>query len=481
MPPQTISLRPQTSRQARRAYQKAGGTPRLSEVEQRRLERSAELEERAARIRAHNARSRENKRKRAEKLEKERETRRRMGISEPTKIKISPSQLSLGNFVKYRTNMRGKEAHSSSKTYVKEETTESVPRTCPNPAYCSSNNDSPEQPILEEQQLKNPTSPSQRLVPHHIVPSSSRGKKASSESLMPPPLFRAPLRKTSVNQMTRPCSKPQKDDLSAMIGNDWDSLFDSNTQVEREISSYNEQPPAPYQPSKVAPSALLNPPPMAPSDLLASISTQDLQYSSSPPSPAKDHSDEVSNLSDEHRSKLPTKCLARSEESTITLQKRRPTSLLRPNELDMIMAALWNMYCLRLSLPDIRRLISGQRLDGDAGIIPPRLVILMAIKVEEERKPGKPPPVPIVLMQWASSMQEIEAQGDKLAASARVEMDSHLLNTVSSCNIAAPGPRATDLQPVAMNDRITTSKSLDEFDEFDGFELSTQDLCEFDV
>ncbi|KAL9004029.1 MAG: hypothetical protein Q9188_003142 [Gyalolechia gomerana] len=480
MPPQVVSLRPQTSHQARRAYLKAGGAPRLSEVEQRQLERSAELEARAARIRAHNTRARENKRKRAEKLEKERETRKRMGISEPTKIKISPSQLSLGTFVETKPRVKGEEIHPS-KVYVKEETPERLPHTGPSPAYCVSNTDAPDHLESEQQRSKNFTPPpsSHKAVPRYFSPPPSKGKKARPASLMPPPPSRAPLRKTSVNKMARPSSKPHKDDLSTMIGNDWDSFFDSNTQVEREISSYKEKPPAQYPPPQVTPDIPVNSFLMVASDLLANISTQDLQYSSSPPSPAKGNNDQVSNLVEGYENELPPNGTRQPEEATITLKERRLTSSLCRNELETITTALLNSYCHRLSLPDIRRLISGQRLDGDAAVIPPRLVTLMAIKIEEERRPRKPPPMPIELMRWATSMQEVEAKEEKQATPGRAKVNSHCSKTAfSNRDFALPDRRAADTRPVSTNKGTTTSRS---FDEFDGFDLSTQDLREFDV
>ncbi|KAL8943178.1 MAG: hypothetical protein Q9216_001232 [Gyalolechia sp. 2 TL-2023] len=480
MPLQTVSFRPQTSHQARRSYQKAGGAPRLSEIEQRRLERSAQLEERAAKIRAHDNRARENKRKRAEKLEKERETRKRMGISEPTKIKISSSQLSLGTFVKSKTEIRG-EGTQSSKGYVKEETPACVPGTCSSPAYCVSNSNPPEHLKFEQQRPNNCTPPpsSQRSMPHQIIQPPSEDKKASCASLMPPPRSRAPLRKTAANITAHPGSKQQKNDLSTMIGNDWDSLFDSNTQVEREISGYKEKSPAQYSTTKLNPDIQVKSLPMVPLDLLADISTQDLQYSSSPPSPVKDSSNEVPNLPNGYINRLPPNGLHQSKESTIVCLKQRPSSSLSRDELDVIIAAVLNMYCLRLSLPATRRLISGQRLNGDGSIVAPRLVTLMAIKIEEERLLGKPTPMPTELLQWATSMQETEVKRERPAATARAGTLSDSSKTANSCrNIAPQNPRATDSGPLSVNGRIATSKSFDEFDDFD---LSTQDLRAFDV
>ena len=97
MPP-TISTRPQTSRQARRAYLKSRGTLRLSERELRQLERSAELQARADRIKERENKRKANLKKRNERIEKEREARQRMGIASPVKETVGASQLRLDAF-----------------------------------------------------------------------------------------------------------------------------------------------------------------------------------------------------------------------------------------------------------------------------------------------------------------------------------------------------------------------------------------------
>ena len=99
MPYQNNPSRPQTSRQAKRAFQKRGGRPLITEAERKQNERRAELLERAARIKAHNIRARENKRKREERQAEAREARKKQGLPEPSKIHIGPSQTNLGDFV----------------------------------------------------------------------------------------------------------------------------------------------------------------------------------------------------------------------------------------------------------------------------------------------------------------------------------------------------------------------------------------------
>ncbi|KAI4148676.1 MAG: hypothetical protein L6R39_002721 [Caloplaca ligustica] len=273
MPPQAVSFRPQTSRQARRAYQKAGGVPRLSEVELRRLQRSAELQERAARIKAHNDRAKENKRKKSEKLEREREARKRMGIPEPTKLKIGSSQLSLGAFVGAAFK---KERDGTHRPELSLENCRKIkgPIPKPNPVRHAA---------VAPKSAESPTrnSSTEGAISHNTSISSKQETKPNpptAPSLMPPPA-RPPLREVSCNPIAQPRAQsraqPRNHDLGSLISTDWDALFDSNTQVEREISDTREKPLAATS-TKTSYTA--------PSDLLASICTQDLEYSSPPPS-----------------------------------------------------------------------------------------------------------------------------------------------------------------------------------------------------
>ena len=94
-----VSSRPQTLRQARRAYQKAGATTRLSAGQIRQLERSAELQERADRIREREYKRKANLKKKNEKIEREREARARMGIPSPVNEDVGASQMRLGAFL----------------------------------------------------------------------------------------------------------------------------------------------------------------------------------------------------------------------------------------------------------------------------------------------------------------------------------------------------------------------------------------------
>lgn len=95
------STRPQTSREAKAAYNKRHAKTYMSKEEHQRLHREEQREERRLEILRKEAARKEAARKRAEKESKQREKRRRMGISNP-EVKLSPGQLKIGNFL--RTN-----------------------------------------------------------------------------------------------------------------------------------------------------------------------------------------------------------------------------------------------------------------------------------------------------------------------------------------------------------------------------------------
>ena len=99
--PTTLSHRPQTLKQAKKAYRKSGATVRLTESELAVIERRVVLQERADRIKEREARRKANLKRRDEKIQREREARQRMGIQSPVKggIHVGPSQLHLGDFM----------------------------------------------------------------------------------------------------------------------------------------------------------------------------------------------------------------------------------------------------------------------------------------------------------------------------------------------------------------------------------------------
>ncbi|KAL8856264.1 MAG: hypothetical protein Q9178_007101 [Gyalolechia marmorata] len=293
-PQRAVSHRPQTCRQARRAYQRAGATPRITPAEQRRIDRAAELQERAARIRLHNVRARENKRKKAEKEEKDREIRKRMGIQEPAKFKIGPSQTNLGSFVdaapkhKQPESLESDVVECSSPYRPTEDTkTEDISMDCHSFPKLAENRD-----CIKTDATVVPAKPpercctSQQTVGPHVFPTSQKVQSTTmvpSTTLMPPPPPRLSSKTSASKLILNTC--PQLSEpvaAAAAINSDWDFFLDSNTQVEREISGGPKDAPihAVYEQATSATTVLRSVTP--PADLLAGISTQDLQYSSSP-------------------------------------------------------------------------------------------------------------------------------------------------------------------------------------------------------
>ncbi|KAL8713244.1 MAG: hypothetical protein Q9220_002765 [cf. Caloplaca sp. 1 TL-2023] len=286
MPQRTVSSRPQTLRQAKKAYQKAGASPRLSAVEQRRLERSAELQERAARIRAHNLRAKENKRKRAERLEKAREARQRMGQPEPTKNDIGPSQLSLGSFVRTRKGITDEECKPKVELTHDIKPVEVIQGSPIYPDLLKA--ESPMKPVCilpkSETSPAEKSSTSSLLCPPSPLTNAGSLKKifVPSTSLMLPP--KLPIKRPISYSKPKVTATPFKSEANKPLATDWDIFFDSNTQVEREISNHTAKPPISPTDRNDTVKSVVCPPLDIQTDLFADISTQDLQYypSSSP-------------------------------------------------------------------------------------------------------------------------------------------------------------------------------------------------------
>lgn len=94
--PQSETLhRPQTLKQAKKAFKKAGALPRFSDAEIRRLNRAAELQARADREKEKERKRKANLKKRVERLAKEREARKKAHFPDVKKGHIAPSQLQL--------------------------------------------------------------------------------------------------------------------------------------------------------------------------------------------------------------------------------------------------------------------------------------------------------------------------------------------------------------------------------------------------
>ncbi|KAL8918677.1 MAG: hypothetical protein Q9208_007238 [Pyrenodesmia sp. 3 TL-2023] len=507
MPPQAVSLRPQTTRQARKAYQKAGGAPRLSEVELRRLERSAELQERAARIKAHNDRARENKRKKAEKLEKEREARKRMGIPEPTKFKVGSGQLRLGAFVSAGIKRKREEFDRPGlslegcvkieypvpdKVILKQE--EDTPR----------HSEGPPKDVTTGEVVAHQT----YIPPRELI----KNKFATAASLMPPPPPRPPLRELSANAMARNAPKSTKIELIDRTETDWDSLFDSNTQIEREISDVKKQPPTLTTLKKAAVRTPAKHPLPIPLEDITNICTQDLDYSSPDLSMTKicpdakimsgtDSEEESEEVMEEYMDRVAKeearlRFLQPWEEPTFPFMKQRPDSELPEQELEWISVVIGGMYDnLRLGHNHVKTLIAGRRLPTLGEAVPPWLVAQMAIKLEDNRQNGICPWSYHKLRLWAERVQVIAARNveeGKAAAVASVGARVRKENIAEDSPITktrvdfAKGktitglqkPRASVVKAAVKRKDVEVSKSTDEFDEF---ELSSQDLRELDI
>lgn len=251
MPPK---LRPQTLKQAKRAYRKSGGTPHLSASELAQAERRAALQERADRIKEREARRKANLKKREEKVAREREKAKRTGRpfveDNKTRWKIGPSQLSLGGFMgglqKPSKNAQTEAKHEDITMKVQ-----------------------PEGAAVD--QVKACTSPPNQSLAEAAVheqedfPLKERYFNSSTMQMPPPPI---------------PQSK------SLLLSDDaFDDCFPSNSQIERELS-----PPLP-KPAPIPSAATTPPRPLSVAktarnyviedadDFLASISTQDLDFS----------------------------------------------------------------------------------------------------------------------------------------------------------------------------------------------------------
>lgn len=94
--PQSETLhRPQTLKQAKKSFKKAGALPRFSDAEIRQLNRAAELQARADREKEKERKRKTNLKKRMERLAKEREARKKAHFPDVKEGHIAPSQLQL--------------------------------------------------------------------------------------------------------------------------------------------------------------------------------------------------------------------------------------------------------------------------------------------------------------------------------------------------------------------------------------------------
>ena len=228
--------RPTTLKQAKKDYKKSGASTRLSESELALIERRAVLQERADRIKEREGRRKANLKKKEEKTQRDREERQRKGLPpRPAKegFHVGPSQLPLGNYAAF--SEKGKQ----------EEKTTDVVRAW-----------------LGER-------------------TTGRGPNATS---MAPPPVRHPLQPKPANSAAQKPPAAASQVKSHLFPDDYlEDFFVSNSQIERELS------PAPAAPVLCLNVPLQMPTPPSPSppvaatntdtaDLLAQISTQDLDF-----------------------------------------------------------------------------------------------------------------------------------------------------------------------------------------------------------
>ncbi|KAL8796955.1 MAG: hypothetical protein Q9195_000726 [Heterodermia aff. obscurata] len=208
-----VSSRPQTLRQARRAYQKAGATTRLSERQMRQLERSAELQERADRIKEREYRRKANLKKKNEKIEREREARTRMGIPSPVKDDVGASQMRLGSFLTVRV-----EANPICEEILDQPI---LPNCC--------------ERVFEEDLPASAQRDCAARSPLQPRSGNMAMKPKAKVAQMPPPPL--PISKSMSKATPKRISNPSNNapPKPQLIVDDWAAFLVSNTQIEREI------------------------------------------------------------------------------------------------------------------------------------------------------------------------------------------------------------------------------------------------------
>ena len=237
MPP---AHRPQTLKQAKRAYQRHGpARPSASEIAQ--AERREALQERADRIKDREARRKANLKKRNEKNAKERETAKETGKpsveDQKPRWKVGASQLRLGGFLSGIRKIR--EPHHTK--------------------------------LVGESFSAEQTGAAEAVQPSANSHDTVKQPPINSTLQMPPP----------------PIPIPQRQ--AVMLDESFEDCFPSNTQVQRELSPDVIGAHESLR-SEVEMQAKLNLSGIAmtkqdDSDLLAQISTQDLDFADSSPTP----------------------------------------------------------------------------------------------------------------------------------------------------------------------------------------------------
>ena len=201
--PESVSYKPQTLRQAKKAYRVAP-IARASDSELRKLKRASELQERAEQIKEKEKRKQLNKKKRAEKEQKEKDAKKKMGRDEEEE-KISPRQVRIGIFLGKR----------------KRDDDDVGANTC-----------SRERTVTVDSAEKEEQKPKRRPL------------QEIDENTVSRTIVNLEAKEREGNITPHPKSM-----IEQLGEDDWSFFLDSNTQIEREISTLNREAPCTSNPS----------------------------------------------------------------------------------------------------------------------------------------------------------------------------------------------------------------------------------------
>ncbi|KAL9633575.1 MAG: hypothetical protein Q9164_004619 [Protoblastenia rupestris] len=229
------SYRPQTIKQAKRAYRKSSAKFNLSASELAVIERRAVLQERADRIREREARRKANVGRKEERKDRERETMIKMGKPLPVEggIKVGPSQLDLTRFLPV------------------------------------SGKGDDEEKEMEQQRVE-------RLEESVLTENIDVGKTKTQDtttSMAPPPRPASKLLPSNTINRSLTCKAEQRN--FSITYEDYNDLFVSNTQIERELSPPSRKSPIRLPKPEMTQAPL---PVKKGMDEVWQISTQDLDF-----------------------------------------------------------------------------------------------------------------------------------------------------------------------------------------------------------
>ncbi len=313
MPAALLTHRPQTLKQAKKAYRKSAGTVCLSESEKAIIERRVLLQERADRINEREARRKANLKRKEERVQREREARHRMGIATPPAkegIHVGPSQLHLSGFlyagVKRKTE-EGEEAEDRAQRQeklVKQEhqyrPAEPLLSANPRPQWMMpsqiANANSPKArdfALQDSYTPPKPTSPArcplQAKSMNPVLHKSMDGLQPKASDLpkpqdRPSPRPLAQIANTDLPIFKKPPLMPPPLKPESLPEDYLDDFFVSNTQIQRELSPPPTPPakPTPHTVPIIHPPTIPPPATEDPATLLTLLSTQDLDFTDEP-------------------------------------------------------------------------------------------------------------------------------------------------------------------------------------------------------